>query len=401
MLIFKCIYTNKNIIAHYIQFLDPVLSTPFIIECNFHPIAEAMIVVFVKYLIMSTVLRAQVLRACNARAHFKSSLHCYLIRTRHIAHLYTRFGSVLILINIIARFVVYKSIVHSLLCVNKLKLFFVLMLSLLPLLLLYSHKMNNTYGNFEMSIITSASINNFLGLPLNCYVVWLMLAGTRETLASDFFSLNLAVSEILFSLSTIWLYMYLQLRTWFCFEAFVFSLGLFFTARPLFQCCICVEYYAGVVHPVLFLRFKHMRYKVACCCVAWSFALVSCFYSWRTFSNPLYLYGFLIQNALFFFVILFSCLSVLRALKHPGPGEKATDKKKCNAAKRRAFKIIFLITVYMAINFFLYVAYIPLQCCLKSHEFTNGFTICISLALITGWVQPLLYLNRTRKLLCF
>ncbi|KAM9363647.1 uncharacterized protein ABDE67_018515 [Symphorus nematophorus] len=259
--------------------------------------------------------------------------------------------------------------------------------------------MNTTFAEngllfTEVLAIASASVNNILGVPLNGYVMWLILA--RETLASDFFSLNLAMSEIFFSLSSIWFFVSLPLRSFFCLEAFMFSCGLYFTARPLFQCCICVECYVGIVHPMLFLRFKPLRYRVACCCVAWLIVFASCLYYSYTFTNPLYLYGFFIQNVLFLTVMLFCCLSVLWALKRPGPGEKATEKQKSNKMKRRAFKIILLVMSSMTIAFFLYMAVIPFQCCLT--EFANVFTICQSFALATGFIQPLLYLHRSGKL---
>lgn len=265
---------------------------------------------------------------------------------------------------------------------------------------LSSHSSIVQYHNVAL-VIVSASFNNIMGIPLNGYVMWLILARARDTMASDFFSLNLAISELLFCLSSIFYLVYVLLKIFFCFEAFMFSLGLIFTARPLFKCCICVECYVGVVHPMLFLRFKPLRYRVACCGVAWLIALVSCTYSKFTFSKTPYLYGFFIQNLLFLSVMLFCCLSVLRALKCPGPGEKDTGKKKSNTVKKRAFKLIVLIMISMTINFCLYVAAIPLQCCLKYLEFTNAITICTTLGLITGFIQPLLYLHRAGKLFCF
>ena len=275
----------------------------------------------------------------------------------------------------------------------------------MSLLLLSRHKMNTTFSLFGGLTIGSATINNIVGLPLNAYVMWLILTGARETLTSDFLSLNLALSEIFFALSTAWLFAFDQLNLGLCFEAFMFSRGLLLTARPLFQCCICVECYFGVVHPVLFLQFKQLRHKVASCCVVWLIALVSCIYCLYTYSNSLYLYGFFVQNILILFIMLFCCLSVLSALKRPGPGEKITKKKKkekkSNAVKRRAFKIILLIMISMTINFFFYVAPIPMQCCLSSLEFMNVLTICTGIALTTGFIQPLLYLHRTGHLPCF
>lgn len=258
--------------------------------------------------------------------------------------------------------------------------------------------MNTTVGvPYQTVIVASASVNIILVLPLNVYVMWLILTGAR--LASDLFNLNLAMSDIFFSLSTIWFFVYVGVNCFFCFDVFMFFRGLFFIAHPLFQCCICVECYVGVVHPVLFLRFKALRYRVACCCVAWLINLVSCLYS-LNYSKSLQLYYFFILNLLFFSVKLFCCLSVLRTLKRPGPGEKNTETTS-NAMKRRAFKIILITMISMAVNFFLYVGAIPLQCCLKSLEFINALSICTAVVLVAGFIQPLIYLHRAGKVPCF
>ncbi|KAM4584763.1 uncharacterized protein PAE49_004207 [Odontesthes bonariensis] len=296
------------------------------------------------------------------------------------------------------------------------------------------------YHDTTLSII-SATVNSIVSLPLNGYVIWLILRGLRETLAADFFSLNVAMSEILFSLCSFFYIVYVKQKSILCFQVFIFSLGLFYTARPcnnsvatmyrcanhlpshcplssshlstsplhlmhhaplhspLFQCCICVECYVGVVHPVIFLQYKHLRYKVASCCVAGLITLVSCTYHKHTFSNSLYLYGFFIQNVFFLLVMLFCCITVARALKHSGPGEKVKRRKR-NAVKIRAFKIILLIMIFMTINLFSYVAVIPLQCCISPVDFNNAMVISMGLALASGFIQPLLHLHRSGKLIC-
>ncbi|KAM7009753.1 proteinase-activated receptor 2-like [Tautogolabrus adspersus] len=214
----------------------------------------------------------------------------------------------------------------------------------------------------------SISVNMILGLPLNGYVIWLILGAPRETMTSDIFSLNLALSELLFASSGIWFWLSVKLHSLFCGMVYVFSLGLLYTARPLFQSCICVERYVGVVHPVVFLRFKPLRYRVACCCVLWLIILISCIYSFYTSWTSMYLFLYFIETVLFFGVMLFCCLSVLWALKRPGPGERDTGKRTSNAMKRKAFKIILIIMIFMTLNFFLYLAAIPLQCFLEPYK---------------------------------
>lgn len=264
-----------------------------------------------------------------------------------------------------------------------------------------SHPSNYDHHEDIDLIKISMSVNFILSLPLNGYVMWLILTGVRGTLASDIFSLNLAISDIFFTLCSMSYLIYMKLKIFLYLETFAFSLGFLLTARPLFQCCICVECYVGVVHPVLFLKYKPLRYRVACCCVVYLISLVSCIYSKYTFSKTLYLYWFFVQNLLFFSVMISCCFSVLWALKRPGPGEQEAQRTRRNAKKRRAFQIMSLIMISMAISFFLYVAAIPMQCCLTFVDFTRAITICISLALAAGFIQPLLYLHRNGKLNCF
>jgi hypothetical protein len=47
---------------------------------------------------------------------------------------------------------------------------------------------------------SSFSINIILGLPTNVYILWLILTGEGGSMASEFFSLNLTLSEIIFCL---------------------------------------------------------------------------------------------------------------------------------------------------------------------------------------------------------
>ncbi len=54
------------------------------------------------------------------------------------------------------------------------------------------------------------------------------------------------------------------------------AMGLTITGRPLFQCLMCAERYLAVVHPVIFLKYKPLRYRVICSTAVWITGLVSC-----------------------------------------------------------------------------------------------------------------------------
>ncbi|KAK6324490.1 hypothetical protein J4Q44_G00038320 [Coregonus suidteri] len=107
------------------------------------------------------------------------------------------------------------------------------------------------------------SINLLLGLPTNVYVLWLIVTGAGGTMASEFFTLNLALSEIFYSLSNLMYIIHDHIQE----NGALLSVGTFFAGfnlfgRPLFQCCICVERYLAVVHPVTFLKYKPLRYRL-------------------------------------------------------------------------------------------------------------------------------------------
>ncbi|XP_055772300.1 P2Y purinoceptor 3-like, partial [Salvelinus fontinalis] len=208
---------------------------------------------------------------------------------------------------------------------------------------------------YRIVLYTAAiSINLILGLPTNVYVVWLIVTGAGGTMASDFFSLNLSVSEILYSLSNLMFIVHYNIQE----NVALWSVGTFFAGfnlfgRPLFQCCICVERYLAVVHPVTFLKYKPLRYRVGCCGVVWLMVLGSCFVNMFVNNQSAWWKFFgLIFNLLSLSAMLFCCLAVLWALKRPGPGEGERQGEGMNNMKLRAFRIISMITVSMIVNYF-------------------------------------------------
>jgi hypothetical protein len=55
-------------------------------------------------------------------------------------------------------------------------------------------------------------------------------------------------------------------------------------------------------------------------------------------------YVFCVEIIVLISLMLFCCLSVLRALKQPGPGEGEREREGTNNMKMRAFKTILIIT---------------------------------------------------------
>ncbi|XP_051734687.1 uracil nucleotide/cysteinyl leukotriene receptor-like [Ctenopharyngodon idella] len=257
---------------------------------------------------------------------------------------------------------------------------------------------NQSIGLMDSLEICGYSIAFLFGLPTHSYIIWLIITGTGSGVASEFLNLNLSVCEIGNSLNGLIFALSYYFFSLSILKAFL--LGLTFTGRPLFQCLISVERYLAVVHPVTFLKFKPLRYRVICCTVAWIMILGSCFVCMFTFALENFEHTlFLTMNfLLFLFIQLFCLVAVLRALKQSGPGERGRGREEENNIKRRAFYLILITTVSMTI---IYVPYIVIgvvtflrQQIINSLWFTG--LICYVLG---GFVQPVLYLRRAGKLL--
>ncbi|XP_056114208.1 G-protein coupled receptor 35-like [Rhinichthys klamathensis goyatoka] len=274
--------------------------------------------------------------------------------------------------------------------------------------------MNNSTGNFTTSEASTNSttqsfwlvnrldiflysINLLFGLPTHSYVIWLIITGSG--VASEFFNLNLSVCELGSSLNCLFCildwFSHLKTLTY-------LLLGLGITGRPVFQCLMCVERYLAVVHPVTFLKYKPLRYRVICCTVAWIITLGSCFYSFFieiSQNSHMLPWFFLLQFLLFFSVQLFCLVAVLRALKQSGPGERGREREEENHMKRRAFDLILITTVSMII---IYMPFIISGFCfiLMQHFIKELFSFGFIFYILAGFVQPVLYLRRTGKLSC-
>ncbi|KAL6466581.1 hypothetical protein MHYP_G00243850 [Metynnis hypsauchen] len=194
----------------------------------------------------------------------------------------------------------------------------------------------------SMLLMSMQVVNVSLGLPLNIYSVFLLIrAGGLDAI----FTLSQRVSEILFSLFAPQ-YVLCAVDIDLCFHKSVgFSLGIFMSARLLFQCCTCVVHYMAVVHPVIFLKFRPMRYRLGCLIGICACVLVCSFTAMLTFPYmPFNIFGGLYFTILV--VELFCCVSILKALKQSGPGKMQREE----GGKKKAFDVIFINLVTMLIQ---------------------------------------------------
>lgn len=96
------------------------------------------------------------------------------------------------------------------------------------------------------------------------------------------------------------------------------------SGRPVLQCCICVEQFLAVVHPVLFLKYKTLSYKAAFSVATWALIIgLTVFYIFSPFK---WHKAFLSECVVIISIMLFCYFSVLVALKRPRPGNGKTER---------------------------------------------------------------------------
>ncbi|XP_059381401.1 uracil nucleotide/cysteinyl leukotriene receptor-like [Carassius carassius] len=244
------------------------------------------------------------------------------------------------------------------------------------------------------------SINFLFGFPVHSYIIWFIVTGTKSGVASEFFNISLSICELLISFNCLLriLSSFVQLTA-----LSSFLVGVTVAGRPLFQCLICVERYLAVVHPVTFLKYKPLRYRVICCTVIWIITFGSCLCCMSTSVLNTFIWFmwlFPIQFLLFLFVQLFCLVAVLRALKQSGPGERGRERRREEShAKKRAFYIILIITICMFISFVPYIL-AGVFVIFSKHNAETYSTFALVCSILGRFVHPVLFLHRTWKISC-
>ncbi|XP_058241118.1 P2Y purinoceptor 8-like [Hemibagrus wyckioides] len=248
-------------------------------------------------------------------------------------------------------------------------------------------------------VIFNQIISLSIGLPLNCYVLFLLFTQGALKDMDVTFTVSQSTSEILLSF-TAPLSIMCHVNTELCAtKALGFFWGISISARCYFQCCVCLERYLAVVHPITFLRYNHMRYRLACATVSWTNSLVCAMSCVLTFPQlPFSTLAFM--HSVIFNVDIFCFLSILMALRRPGPGgtERRSDEAGRNAMKRKAFKIVLVNLMVFLLQIF------PLLCLfiMKQHFTLEVFNLAIAISMsvnfAAGFVHPIFFLHKAGKL---
>ncbi len=275
-------------------------------------------------------------------------------------------------------------------------------------------------GHFGTYFVLFTSILYFsVGTPVHCWFLWVLLHGDIKPYLV--FPLNNTILELFYCFQSIVDIIVVRYPYRLGQIMLHFVIGLCWTFRPLIQICMCIEQYLAVIHPVTFLRYKGIQYRIALALIAWLIALGN---SMRLVSIGMYYF----QDHIFFvgFCIAvittsFCCVSVLLALKRPGPGDRKniemtennnrnnkTDKGRAveNQQKRKAFRIISHILVSILICYMpLVVTYFVRITNISDPSYIcEAVPLILSVTPITLLISPLVRLyseGHLKHILCF
>ncbi|MBN3322746.1 GPR4 protein, partial [Atractosteus spatula] len=235
-----------------------------------------------------------------------------------------------------------------------------------------------------------------LGLPANVMVLWVLLRSSADSSTSAIFIGSLALIDTIFCVmippTIVNYFIWNNVHIW-------TSVDFFFVfceyGGTLFLCCVCVDRYLAVLHPITFLRIKDRKYRLTCSVSVWTIILAFSIHFALNKTD----YNEQIFTAIFtmaFIVMIFSNLSILRALRQSGPG-----RDEMHPMKKKAFKVVLSILASVIIT------YLPaVWICLINKVFPSRVFHCylkpIAHAFVTMSVsiQPLFYLSVVGKLPC-
>lgn len=175
--------------------------------------------------------------------------------------------------------------------------------------------------------------------------------------------------------------------------------------QALFQFLTCVDRYLAVVKPITYRRLKQadcvrMKNMIIGCVWLLSFGWLSVFY--RTVFSVQLILHFCVMT---FFIISFSfcSISVLYALKRPGPGEVGGSRERVDQSKLKAWYTIMAImgTLLFRIGGNLISTIIYNLRLLGPSENCVMYMCDIWFSVPSNLVLPLLFLHRTGKLQCY
>lgn len=242
--------------------------------------------------------------------------------------------------------------------------------------------------------MVAQNVNLIAGLPLNIYIVSLTRAGGLD--GSAIFILNQALNDIFFMLPTP-LYLLCSIRKICFLQAFLFFNAFCLISRNMFQCCVSLDRYLAVVHPVVFRKYRDLKYRLVIVVPIWTCSLIFGVDYIIYFQDfPYYILGFV--ESVILSVMTSCCVCIWRVLRRPGPGIRAgEDREAANAVKKRAFTIVYVnLLMFLMQNVPLTAAFFIFQL-FSGSSLGLVLIVCFDMYITAGFVQTLLFLYHSGK----
>ncbi|KAK2899501.1 hypothetical protein Q8A73_012630 [Channa argus] len=263
-------------------------------------------------------------------------------------------------------------------------------------------------------ILTVYSVTNIIFvLPLASLILHLGYQRWRQqhfnaktaaaaTSHSDIFTYNIVVMEMITVLGcllySVGVYNKINMMSTYGFYMFFST----WCVKIHFHALTCVERYLAVVHPVVYLGLKNKggvrirNFSIGCVwlmCFVWVVLVSQTILTVRTI-----IYFCLAGFASV--VVCFCCISVLRALRHPSPGEVAASGERVDQMKHRAFVSVMTImgVLWVGLAGMLVCNAVLVLVTLSEGDVCVIRASAIWFSLPSSFVLPLLYLHRAGKL---
>lgn len=248
--------------------------------------------------------------------------------------------------------------------------------------------------------------NIAIQLPLCIYIIYLgfqrQQSGTPMT-HSDFFTYHIVAVELIGILGT--LAIVCAIYTELCFMNLLGTVTIlcYSFGQMSINILSCGERYLAAVYPITYLglrKAKGIRIRNIAMTCAWLNA-----FGWTFFTVVQPKLATLLSCCLTvcaIIIVSFFCVSVLRVLTVPGPGEKGGASVQVDRIKLKAFYVKTVITVGLLLRFGGNILTIALFFMPEPGSIERCIvSICIQWTLVPSSVLlPLLFLHRAEKLAC-
>lgn len=230
-------------------------------------------------------------------------------------------------------------------------------------------------------------------LPVNIFIIQLILS--RRWIASELYAFKEAIFAIM-----ICLYDVFRIASTFFPNKYLLNTRLFFEVivvigHSSLLTVTCVAQYLAVLKPLVFLRLKPLKYKLASVCTTCLWTLMFC--CGTLLLDVAFHLAAVGQIVVCSVIQLYCCVAILWALKQPRPGETGGQNDRTSAAKVRAAKIILFNTFRIL---FVYVPFTVVSC---YHFFATQkpqivFKLFYFMGTLTEFAGALMFLQKSGQI---